>query len=215
MQSADLPPPLADGTLAPSQHTGPPGMAVTVRQLHPLFVGEIGGVDLRKPMRPDEVEALTAAINQDAVLVFHEQPIDDAQQQAFSRNFGELETTVRAYRTDFVPRLDVHMADISNLDENNRVLPKNDRRRLNALGNRLWHSDSSFKRIPARFSLLSARVIPEEGGETQFADMRAAWDTLPKSMQHRIEDMICEHTQLFSRAKIGFTDWAPEEIEKM
>src|SRR3954463_6263316 len=135
-------------------------MTVTVRQLHPLFVGEISGVDLRKPMTSAEVEALPAAINQHGVLVFHDQSIDDAQQQAFSRNFGDLETTVRAYRTDFVPRLNVHMADISNLDENNRVLPAGDRRRLNALGNRLWHSDSSFKRVPARFSLLSARTIP-------------------------------------------------------
>ncbi len=190
-------------------------MSITVTQLHPLFVGEIGNIDLRQPLDRDTVDALTAAINQHGVLVFHDQPIDDAQQQAFSRNFGELETTVRAYRADFVPRLGVHMADISNLDENNRVLPPNDRRRLNALGNRLWHSDSSFKRVPARFSLLSARVIPAEGGETQFADMRAAWDALPDKMKARVEGMICEHTQLFSRAKIGFTDWAPEERAKM
>lgn len=190
-------------------------MASTVKQLHPLFVGEIGGVDLRQPLDRDSVAAIQAASDQHGVLVFHDQFIDDTQQQAFSRNFGDLETTVRAYRNDFVPRLDVHMADISNLDENNRVLPANDRRRLNALGNRLWHSDSSFKRIPARYSLLSARIIPSWGGETQFADMRAAWDALPDRMKARIEGMICEHTQLFSRGKIGFTDWAEEERIKM
>lgn len=190
-------------------------MAIAVKQLHQVFVGEVSGVDLRRPLEADTVTALNDAINQYGVLVFHDQPIDDAQQQAFSRNFGELETTVRAYRKDFVPRLDIHMADISNLDENNKVLPAGDRRRLNALGNRLWHSDSSFKRIPARFSLLSARVIPDEGGETQFADMRAAWDALPDKMKARVEGMICEHTQLFSRAKIGFTDWAEEERAKM
>jgi len=190
-------------------------MAIEVRQLHPVFVGEVGVVDLREPLTRDEVETLNAAINQHGVLVFHGQFITDEQQQAFSRNFGELETTVRAYRKDFVPRLDVHMADISNVDENNRVLPPDDRRRLNALGNRLWHSDSSFKRIPARFSLLSARVLPSWGGDTQFADMRAAWDALPDRMKARLEGMVCEHTQLFSRAKIGFTDWAEEEREKM
>ena len=190
-------------------------MAIAVKQLHQVFVGEVSGVDLRRPLDADTVTALNDAINQYGVLVFHDQPIDDAQQQAFRRNFGELETTVRAYRKDFVPRLDIHMADISNLDENNKVLPAGDRRRLNALGNRLWHSDSSFKRIPARFSLLSARVIPDEGGETQFADMRAAWDALPDKMKARVEGMICEHTQLFSRAKIGFTDWAEEERAKM
>lgn len=190
-------------------------MAVTVKQLHPLFVGEVSGVDLRHPLDREEVTALNDAINKHGVLIYHDQHITDEQQQAFSRNFGDLETTVRAYRRDFVPRLDVHMADISNLDENNKVLPPNDRRRLNALGNRLWHSDSSFKRVPARFSLLSARVIPTWGGETQFADMRAAWDALPDRMKARVEGMVCEHTQLFSRAKIGFTDWSPEEREKM
>jgi alpha-ketoglutarate-dependent 2,4-dichlorophenoxyacetate dioxygenase len=190
-------------------------MTLSVQRITPDFAAEIGGVDLREPIDHDTVAAISDAINHAGVVVFHDQFITDKQQQAFSRNFGELETTVRAYRKDFVPRLDIHMADVSNLDANNRVLPKNDRRRLNALGNRLWHSDSSFKRIPARFSLLSAHAIPGEGGETQFADMRAAWDTLPRSMQHRVEGLICEHTQLFSRAKIGFSDWAPEEIEKM
>jgi alpha-ketoglutarate-dependent 2,4-dichlorophenoxyacetate dioxygenase len=190
-------------------------MSLTIHPITADFAAEIGGVDLRRSLDKVTVAAISDAINKAGVLVFHDQFITDAQQQAFSRNFGELETTVRAYRKDFVPRLDVHMADISNLDEQNRVLPKNDRRRLNALGNRLWHSDSSFKRVPARFSLLSARIIPDDGGETQFADMRAAWDALPETMQRRVAGMICEHTQLFSRAKIGFTDWAPEEIEKM
>ena len=190
-------------------------MPITVKQLHPHFMGEIGNIDLGQTLDKATVDALTAAIDRHAVLVFHDQLIDDEQQQEFSRNFGDLETTVRAYRRDFVARLDVHMADISNLDENNRLLPANDRRRLNALGNRLWHSDSSFKRIPARFSLLSARTIPSWGGETQFADMRAAWDALPDRMKSRVETMICEHTQIFSRGKIGFTDWAEEEREKM
>jgi len=190
-------------------------MSLTVHPITSDFAAEIGGIDLRDTLDPTTVTAISDAINKAGVLVFHDQFINDEQQQAFSRNFGDLETTVRAYRKDFVPRLDVHMADISNLDEQHRVLPKNDRRRLNALGNRLWHSDSSFKRIPARFSLLSARTIPGDGGETQFADMRAAWDALPDKMKHRLEGMICEHTQLFSRAKIGFTDWAPEEVEKM
>jgi alpha-ketoglutarate-dependent 2,4-dichlorophenoxyacetate dioxygenase len=161
-------------------------MPISVKQLHPCFVGEIDGVDLRNPLDDTAVSALNDAINQHGVLVFHNQLITDDQQMAFSRNFGDLETTVHAYRKDFVPRLDLHVADISNLDTSNRVLANDDRRRLNALGNRLWHSDSSFKRIPARFSLLSARAIPDEGGETQFADMRAAWDALPTKMQARL-----------------------------
>jgi alpha-ketoglutarate-dependent 2,4-dichlorophenoxyacetate dioxygenase len=207
--------PSARGLGCPARKREDQGVAISVKQLHPLFVGEVHGVDLREPLDADQVATLTQAINRHAVLVFHDQFIDDAQQQAFSRNFGALETTVRAYRRDFVPRLDVHMADISNLDEHGRVLSPDDRRRLNALGNRLWHSDSSFKRIPARFSLLSARVIPSWGGETEFADMRAAWDALPDRKKARLEGLICEHTQLYSRARIGFTDWAPEERAKM
>jgi alpha-ketoglutarate-dependent 2,4-dichlorophenoxyacetate dioxygenase len=190
-------------------------MPITVEPLHPVFAGRVTGVDLREAIDADTVTAISDAINRHAVLVFPGQLITDDQQMAFSRRFGELETTVRAYRSDFVPRLDLHIADISNLDPNNQILAAADRRRLNALGNRLWHSDSSFKRIPGRFSLLSARVIPGEGGETQFADMRAAWDALPDRMKARLEGLICEHTQLFSRASIGFTDWSDEERAKM
>lgn len=190
-------------------------MPITVQQLHPVFVGQVTGLDLREPLDQEVVVAISDAINRYEVLVFPGQFITDEQQMAFSRRFGDLETTVRAYRKDFVPRLDPHIADISNLDQNNSVRPKDDRLRLNALGNRLWHSDSSFKRVPARFSLLSARVVPSEGGETQFADMRAAWDALSDRMKSRLEGLICEHTQLFSRARIGFTDWSEEEREKM
>jgi alpha-ketoglutarate-dependent 2,4-dichlorophenoxyacetate dioxygenase len=190
-------------------------MPIQVEPLHPVIGVAVTRPDLREPLDPATVTAINDAINQHGVLVFPGQHISDEQQMAFSRNFGDLETTVRAYRSDFVPRLDLHIADISNVDQDNKVLPKDDRRRLNALGNRLWHSDSSFKRIPARFSLLSARVIPGEGGETQFADMRAAWDALPARTKARLEGMICEHTQLFSRARIGFTDWAEEERVKM
>lgn len=190
-------------------------MSIQVEPLTPGFAARITGPDLRAAIDAPAVEAIGDAINRYGVLVFPGQFITDAQQMAFSRCFGDLETTVRAYRSDFVPRLDVHIADISNLDPDNRVLPKNDRRRLNALGNRLWHSDSSFKRVPARFSLLSARVIPAEGGETQFADMRAAWDALPDRMKARLDRLVCEHTQLFSRARIAFTDWSEEERAKM
>ena len=190
-------------------------MSIAVKPLSPAFVAEVTGLDLRESLTGAAVAAVEDAINQYGVLVFPGQFIDDAQQMAFSRRFGELETTVKLYRKDFVPRLDPHVSDISNLDENNRVRAKDDRLRLNGLGNRLWHSDSSFKRVPARFSLLSARTVPSEGGETQFADMRAAWDALPERKQAFLDGLICEHTQLFSRAKIGFTDWSEEERVRM
>ena len=190
-------------------------MSIAVKPLSPAFVAEVTGLDLRESLTGAAVAAVEDAINQYGVLVFPGQFIDDAQQMAFSRRFGDLETTVKLYRKDFVPRLDPHVSDISNLDENNRVRAKDDRLRLNGLGNRLWHSDSSFKRVPARFSLLSARTVPSEGGETQFADMRAAWDALPERKQAFLDGLICEHTQLFCRAKIGFTDWSEEERARM
>ncbi|HVY18229.1 MAG TPA: TauD/TfdA family dioxygenase [Rhodopila sp.] len=190
-------------------------MSITVEALHPAIGARVTGLDLREPQPDATIAAIEDAINRHAVLVFPGQSITDAQQLEFSARFGTLETTVRAYRSDFVPRLDLRIADISNLDHNNQVRTNDDRLRLNALGNRLWHSDSSFKRVPARYSLLSARVIPSEGGETQFADMRAAWDALPDKMKAQLEGLVCEHTQLFSRARIGFTDWSEEERAKM
>ena len=190
-------------------------MPIAVTDLHPVIAARVTGVDLREPLDQADIEAIEDAIGRFAVLVFPGQFISDEQQMAFSRRFGDLETTVRAYRTDDVARLDAHIADISNLDHDNKVRAKTDRLRLNALGNRLWHSDSSFKRIPARYSLLSARTIPSGGGETEFADMRAAWDALPAGMKAQLDGLICEHTQLFSRAKIAFTDWSPEERDKM
>ena len=190
-------------------------MPISVKSLHPVLAAQVTGVDLREALDDPTVTAISDAINQHGVLVFPAQFITDAQQMAFSRRFGELETTVKIYRKDYVPRLDPHISDVSNLDQDNQIRRKDDRLRLNALGNRLWHSDSSFKRVPARFSLLSARHIPSEGGETQFADMRAAWDALPERMKARLEGLICEHTQLFSRAKIAFTDWSEEERVKM
>jgi alpha-ketoglutarate-dependent 2,4-dichlorophenoxyacetate dioxygenase len=190
-------------------------MATSVRQLHPLFVGEVSGVDLRQPMDAATAAQIVAAADQYAVLVFHDQAITDAQQIAFSRLLGPLETTIKAYRPGHKPRLDLHISDVSNLDEESRVLAADDRRRMLGLGNRLWHTDSSFKAIPARYSLLSARAIPGEGGETQFADMRAAYDALSPAMQARIEGLVAEHSVLYSRSTIGFTDFTDEERARL
>jgi alpha-ketoglutarate-dependent 2,4-dichlorophenoxyacetate dioxygenase len=184
---------------------------IQVKQLHPLFMGEVSGVDLRKPVDAATVAEIVAAADKYAVLVFHDQPITDEQQIAFSRLLGPLETTVRALRKDHQARLNLHVSDISNLDEKNRILASLDRRRMNGLANRLWHTDSSFKRIPARYSLLSARTIPPEGGETEFADLRAAYDALPDKKKAEIEDLVAEHSIVYSRHTIGFTDYSPEE----
>jgi alpha-ketoglutarate-dependent 2,4-dichlorophenoxyacetate dioxygenase len=148
------------------------------------------------------------------VLVFHGQDINDEQQLAFSRNFGPLETATGDIAKVADRRLAMEVNDISNLDKNSNVLARDDRRRLFSLGNMLWHSDSSFKATPAKYSLLSARVIPGEGGNTEFADMRAAWDALDPTLKTEIRDLITDHSQIFSRGTLGFTDFTEEERQR-
>jgi alpha-ketoglutarate-dependent 2,4-dichlorophenoxyacetate dioxygenase len=146
------------------------------------------------------------------VLVFHDQHIDDEQQLAFSRSLGQLEKTVGAsLRAPEDYRLPTTFADVSNLDKNHQPYARDDRRRLFAIGNRLWHSDSSFKVIPAKYSLLHARTIPSKGGNTEFADMRAAYDALDAETKAQVEDLTCEHSQIFSRQQIGFFELTEEE----
>jgi len=150
-------------------------------------------------------------MDQYGVLVFHDQHLDDARQLAFSRNFGALEQATGDIAQGAERRLSLDVNDISNLDRNNQILARDDRRRLFGLGNRLWHSDSSFKAVPAKYSLLSARVIPGAGGNTEFADMRAAYDTLDDTTRAMCEDLACEHSQLYSRSTLGFSDFTDDE----
>ena len=150
--------------------------------LHPIgscFAAEVEGLDLRRPLSVDEVAGIHAGMDVYAVLVFHDQLIDDEQQLAFTRSLGEIEHAIgTSLRAPDEYRLPTTFADVSNLDKDNRVFARDDRRRLFGIGNRLWHSDSSFKVVPAKYSLLHARSVPSKGGNTEFADMRAAYDAL-------------------------------------
>ena len=145
------------------------------------------------------------------MLVFPNQNINDEQQFAFSSLFGPMEKATGDISAVHERRLSLDINDISNLDQDGKVLARDNRNRLFGLGNMLWHSDSSFKEIPAKFSLLSARVIPESGGNTEFADMRAAWDTLDPLMQDECKGLICAHSQIYSRGMLGFEDFTDEE----
>ena len=190
-------------------------MTLTIRPLGPSFAAEVDGLDMRQPLTPTEVAAIHAGMDTYAVLVFHDQKIDDAQQLAFTQSLGDLEhaigTSLRATQDH---RLPTTFADVSNLDRNNTPFARDDRRRLFAIGNRLWHSDSSFKVVPAKYSLLRAVSLPSKGGNTQFADMRAAYDALDDETKAEIEGLVCEHSQMFSRQQIGFTDFTDEERER-
>ena len=188
-------------------------MTVRIRQIHPVFVGEVDGVDLRRPLTPEEAAAIDAGMDKYAVLVFHGQDITDEQQIAFSGNFGDLEQPGKQSNIikDDQRRLGALMADISNLDQDSKLFARDDRRRMFALGNLLWHSDSSYRAVPAKYSLLSARQIPLAGGNTEFADMRAAYDALDERTKEEVENLICEHSLIYSRGQLGFTELSEEE----
>jgi len=188
-------------------------MSLTIRQIHPVFVGEVSGVDLRKPLTAEEAAAIDAGMDKYAVLVFHGQDITDEQQIAFSENFGTLELPGAASNItkDHERRLRPELADVSNLTKEHRPFDREDRRRMFNLGNQLWHSDSSFRAVPAKYSLLSGRIVPSEGGNTEFADMRAAYDALDDKTKAEIEGLVCEHSLLYSRGLLGFTELTDEE----
>ena len=183
-------------------------------QVHPVFGASVTGVDLRHPLNPAEAAEIDAGMNQHALLVFPGQTIDDAQQKAFARNFGVLELATGNIQTSDERRLDMEMADISNLDQNNQVFQRDDRRRMFNLGNNLWHSDSSFKPTPAKYSALSARAIPKLGGDTEFADMRAAYDALDAADKALVEDMVTHHSLIYSRGLLGFGEFTEDEKQK-
>jgi alpha-ketoglutarate-dependent 2,4-dichlorophenoxyacetate dioxygenase len=178
----------------------------------PDFAGVVEGINPREPMTQDQVAAVAAGMDKFAVLIFRDQKIDDAQQLAFSRHFGPLEQAMshgiaRQQQRGLAPEI----ADISNLGRDNEILAREDRRRLFSLGNMLWHSDSSFKPTPAKYSLLHARILPAKGGNTEFADMRAAWNALDDDTRTLCRDLVCMHSQIYSRGVLGFEEWSEEE----
>ena len=180
----------------------------------PHFAGEVVGTDLTRPLNEAEIAAIHAGMDQYGVLVFHDQQLSDDNQVAFSRQLGPLEQATGDIMAPEDRRVGWDLNDISNLDKHGERLPRDDRRRLFGLGNLLWHSDSSFKEIPAKYSLLSARKIPTTGGNTEFADMRAAYDALDATAQCEVLDMVCAHSQLFSRGILGFDDFTDAERQK-
>jgi alpha-ketoglutarate-dependent 2,4-dichlorophenoxyacetate dioxygenase len=180
----------------------------------PTFIGEVSGIDLTRSLTEEEVSAIHAGMDRFGVLVFHDQHFEDEQQIAFSRQLGTLEEATGDIMSEKDRRLSMDLNDISNLDKNGELLPRDDRRRLFGLGNLLWHSDSSFKEVPAKYSMLSARKIPAAGGNTEFADMRAAYDALDDATKNEVHDLICLHSQIFSRGVLGFDDFTDAERAK-
>ena len=187
-------------------------MAITVCPVTESFAAEIGDIDLSRPIEPADLEAVKQAFTKYAVLIFPDQHLSDDQHLDFARHFGPLETTIALFRKGAKLRVRKEFADVSNLDPENEMWGKDSRQRMFQLGNRLWHTDSSFKRLPARASLLYARsVIPPVGGHTEFADERAAYDALPEAMKRRLATLVAEHSIFNSRARLGFSNFSDEE----
>jgi alpha-ketoglutarate-dependent 2,4-dichlorophenoxyacetate dioxygenase len=173
--------------------------------------GRITDIDARKTLTPAEVTRIEASMDAHAVTVLPGQDINDEQQLTFSRNFGPLEEGANSGARDQDLRLPVVFADVSNLDKDGQIAQRENKKRMAALANRLWHSDASFRVIPARYSILSGRIVPAEGPDTEFADMRAAYDALDARTKAEIEDLVCEHSLIYSRGQLGFTEFLPNE----
>jgi len=186
-------------------------MLMAVYPITESFGAEIGDIDLSKALSSEDWAEIDAAFNRYSVLVFPDQHLTTDQHLDFASNFGPLETSIHATRKDAKLRLRPEIGDVSNLDASESIWGKESRKRMFEMGNRMWHTDSSFKRVPAKASLLYARSIPPVGGQTEFADMRAAYDALPEETKQRLRGLVAEHAIMYSRQKLGFTDFSDEE----
>ena len=185
-------------------------MALSFDPLHRHFAAAVRGFDMREPIAAETVRTFEQAIDRFAVLVFPAQSVDDAQQLAFTANFGPPDIGRKKAVKSADSRLPMEMIDLSNLDENGYVIDPHHRRVLSLLGTRLWHSDSSYQRPAAKFSMLRAVTMPPWGGETEFADCRVAYDTLPGYLRAETDDRFAEHWVHHSRSTLG---WEPTEEE--
>ena len=187
-------------------------MTIRISPIPGAFAGEVSGIDITTPLARDDAAAIVAGMDRHAVLVFHDQRLTDDAQRDFTRHFGTLEASPGGNITRMDERrLPLDMQDASNLDRDQKPLARDDRRRMFNLGNRLWHSDSSYRAVPAKYSLLSGRIVVDRGGHTEFADMRAAYDTLDDTTKAEIEDLVCEHSLMYSRGLLGFTELTEQE----
>ena len=193
-------------------------LIIKTRDLFPDFVGFVSDINLKEILSDSLIKELDTAVNKYAVLVFQNQNITDDEQVRFTEYFGKIEASGKTSNItkDKDRRLSSDLADVSNLDKDNKPFTLNDPRRIFNLGNRLWHTDSSFKPVPAKYSLLSGRNVSKEGGNTEFADMRSVYDNLDAKTKNKIEKMICEHSLIYSRQRLGFDmvrELSPDEIK--
>lgn len=190
-------------------------MAISVFPVTPGFAAEVGDVDLSRPLAAADAAAIKTAFWKYSVLVFPAQHLEAEQHLAFAQMFGPVESD-RVLNEKVTPhRLDPRFADISNLAPDGKIWSADSRQRFYKAGNRLWHTDSSFKRRPGLCSLLYARRIPPIGGHTEFADLRAAYDALPEEMKSQLQGLVAEHSIATSRRRTGFTEFTADEAQRL
>lgn len=187
-------------------------MPITLSPMTPGFACEVGDLDLSRPLADEDLRAVRQAFADYGVLVFTAQDLTVDQHIAFAKHFGPLERSVATVMPGQPLRVRPEIADIANLTPDGRVWDRDNRLRMFQMGNRLWHTDSSFKAPSGYASMLYARSVAPIGGHTEFADLRAAWDALPEAARARIDGLIAEHSLIFSRRKLGFTDWSEQEL---
>lgn len=186
-------------------------MSITVTPLHATFAARVEGADLTQPIDAATADELRDAIDTHGVLVFPGEKLTEDQQIDFANLFGTLDVRNGIIQTGIKQRISERLVDISNIDDKGQLLDRQNRRRMANLGNQLWHTDASFKATTAKYSLLHAHTVVSEGGETQYADMCAAYEALPQKMKDKIADLEAEHSVIASRASMGFLDFSDEE----
>jgi alpha-ketoglutarate-dependent 2,4-dichlorophenoxyacetate dioxygenase len=191
-------------------------MVLAFKPLHPLFGAEMSGIDLRDPIGRDTIAEIDAAMDRHAVLLIRDQPLTPEQQLAFTRRFGPLDigfARVAAKRQGSTRGAPGYMANMTNIAPDGKVVARDNGRILGNIANQLWHSDSSFQAPPARYSMLYSVTNPSWGGETEFADMRAAYDSLDARTRAEVEGLVAEHWALHSRFMLGDSDYTQEAID--
>lgn len=192
-------------------------MALTIKPLQPLqasFAAEASGVDLKQPLDAATIAAIDAAMDQYAVLVFRGQPLDQGEQIACSRQFGPLDAGLRKATGAATRFQHEELIDIGNVALDGSVAAPDNKKLIGVLANQLWHSDSTFQAIPVKYSMLSAVVVTETGGETQWADLRAAWDALPEKTQRHVEGLSAWHSAFHSRMWLGDDTYTEAQLAR-
>jgi alpha-ketoglutarate-dependent 2,4-dichlorophenoxyacetate dioxygenase len=190
-------------------------MAIRVQPVTPDFVAEIGDLDLSQPLSAEDFSAVQQAFWRYAVLIFPQQPLTTDQQLAFSQRWGPVENERTLDPKATPTRYSGAFSDISNLNAAGEIWGEDSRQRMYKAGNKLWHTDSSFKRLPSLCSLLYSETVVPIGGHTEFADQRAAYDALPAAMKDRLEGLVVEHWIATSRRRSGFHEFNEDERRRL